>query len=117
MDDIAARHTDWFAQFNGAPGKYTTFAKLELDGPTELGYAPDGDVIAIKKYTKCDREVIGLLLQIPHPNIVCAMGIKTYPDYIDIFQEPMLSNLSQVLVIPNMKFKGGQIATVCNEVC
>ena len=84
MDGIERRHTDWFAQFSGTPGKYTIFAELGLDGPTKLGHVPDGDLIAIKQYTKCDKEVIRLLLRIPHPNIVCTMGIKTYPDYTEV---------------------------------
>ena len=115
MDGIERRRTDWFAQFNGDPSKYTIFAELGLDGPTKLGYAPDGDLIAIKQYTKCGKDVIGLLLGIPHPNIVCAMGIKTYPDYTEVFQALMDTTLSQVLAAP-LKFNEGQIATVCNEV-
>ena len=56
-------------QFNGTPSKYTTFAVVGLDGVTKLGCAPDGDVIAIKQYTKCSREVIGLLIGIAHLDI------------------------------------------------
>ena len=78
MASVERRHTDWFAQFNGASGEYTIFVEIELDGTTKLGNSPDGDLIAIKKYTKCDKEVIGLLLEIPHPNIVYAIGIKPY---------------------------------------
>ena len=116
MAGIERRHTDWFAQFNRAPSEYTIFAEIGLDGTTKLGYSPDGDLIAIKQYTKCDKEVIGLLHEIPHPNIVYAMGIKPYPNYIEVFQEPMATTLSQVLVAP-MEFNEGQIATVCHEVC
>ena len=116
MDGIERRHTDWFAQFNSASGEYTTFALIKFDGITKLGSSPDGDLIAIKQYTKCDKEVIELLLEIPHPNIVYAMGIRPCPNYIEVFQESMATTLSQVLVAP-MKFNEGQIATVCNEVC
>ena len=115
MGDNARRRTDWFAQFNGAPVKYSIFVEVNLDGPTKLGHSLDGDLIAIKQYTKCDKEVIELLLEFPHPNIVFYMEIKTYPDYIEVFQEPMDTTLSQVLVAPR-KFNEGQIATVCNEV-
>ena len=116
MNGMERRRTDWFAQFNGTPGKYTPFAFLELDGATEMRCTLNGDVVAIKKYKKCNTEIIGLLIGIRHSNIVYAMGIESYSDYIEVLQEPMLTNLSQVLVAP-MKFNEGQIATVCNEVC
>ena len=113
MDGIERRRTDWLAQFNGTPSEYTAFVELDLDGRTRLEHASDGDVIAIKQYTNCSREVIELLIGIPHPNIVYAMWMDTY---IKVFLEPMDTNLSQVLVVPIQLYEG-QIATICNEVC
>ena len=118
MDGTERRRTDWFEQFTGTPGDYTPFVEVRFDGYTKLGFAKDGDLVAIKRYTSTEsnKEVIHLLNGIPHPNIVLAMGIKQYPNYIEVFQEPMLTTLSQVLAAP-MKFNEGQIATVCFEVC
>ena len=46
MDGNEKRRTDWFAQFDGTPGRYTIFAEVKLDGATKLGFALDGNITA-----------------------------------------------------------------------
>lgn len=115
------RITAWADQFSESAHtiseEYRKYATVKLDGDTIFAYAPDGDVVAIKKYVNCNKRILNKLISDLHPNIVIHSRILQLSlTEIEITQEPMDTTLGQVLSAP-MDFTEKQMATVCREVC
>jgi hypothetical protein len=94
---------------------YVPFMEVELAGTTVLAAKKTGELVAIKKFTGYDEEVIRVLVNVPHPNIIRSLGSRTLSSEIHLFQEVMDTTLLQVLAVPK-RFSENQIATVCTAV-
>jgi hypothetical protein len=94
---------------------YVPFMEVELAGTTVLAAKKTGELVAIKKFTGYDEEVIRVLVNVPHPNIIRSLGSRTLSSEIHLFQEVIDTTLRQVLAVPK-RFSENQIATVCTAV-